>query len=312
MKYVQIKERLSSYTNNKELVQNDETTAGSTQEPDALSAPAAMAASAQSQAGELSPMVMEDQITAETQPSPNQVSLMTAQPTVKSAIIEDVNQNQQDPIRVNGVPTYLQNSAFSSFAIATQASQVGDHPTKAGVSLALQTKGTPIAATVLSSAVIFPQISVSTKVDNADNGKGYAMGGVGMPLLQSTPTSIQVPPHGTRIPTQQPQGSGAHQTLPSPPETSGESVKLPAPFKTVGASDVATHVLYDFIETTLMISPSINAKLIQGSLAAPIVVETANPPGRESKQPIQDMVGHENDRRLQGIDFADGVLAPAN
>ena len=215
MKYVQIKERLSSYTNNKELVQNDETTAGSTQEPDALSAPAAMAASAQSQAGELSPMVMEDQITAETQPSPNQVSLMTAQPTVKSAIIEDVNQNQQDPIRVNGVPTYLQNSAFSSFAIATQASQVGDHPTKAGVSLALQTKGTPIAATVLSSAVIFPQISVSTKVDNADNGKGYAMGGVGMPLLQSTPTSIQVPPHGTRIPTQQPQGSGAHQTLPS-------------------------------------------------------------------------------------------------
>jgi hypothetical protein len=292
-------------------VQNDETTAGSTQEPDGLSAP--VAASAKSHAAELSPMVMEGQIMAETRPSLNQVSLMTAaQPTVKSAIVEDVNQNQQTPIGVNGASTYLQNSVFSSFAIAAQAAQVGDHPTRAGVSLALQTKGSPIAATVVSSAMILPQNSVSTEVYTADNGKGYAMGGVGMPLFQPSPTSIQVSPHRSRIPTQQPQGSGAHQALPSSLETSGEGVKLPAPFKTVEATGAATHVLYDFIETTLMISPSINAELIQGSLGAPIVVETANPPGRMSKQPIQDMVGHENDKYPEGLDSADGVLAPAN
>jgi hypothetical protein len=74
---------------------------------------------------------------------------------------------------------------------------------------------------------------------------------------------------------------------------------------------LADEVHYEVLETTLVIAPSINAKLVEATSPIPLVVETANPPGPQSTEFVQDLVQHGNSKGAEDIvDVSDGFLAP--
>lgn len=94
-----------------------------------------------------------------------------------------------------------------------------------------------------------------------------------------------------------------------------------APIASELSDTKATQIQYNFVETTLIISPSLNAKLIQGSGLLPLVMETAISPEKntekeESITPIQDSVTSlqsvkDTEKSPQDIvETTDGYLAP--